>query len=76
MKRTGSFLAAMVMMSMVILGEMVFTEPFILESTAEEVEPYSDKIIWIYRKNSNGKRQKRRWNNTTQEWVDPEWIDC
>lgn len=76
MKRTRRFWIAMLMMSMVILNGITLTTPFILESTSEEVEPYSDKIIWRYRQNSNGKRQKRRWNATVQKWVDPEWIDC
>lgn len=40
------------------------------------VEVQSDNIIWKYRTNEYGQRQKRRWNDTKKCWVDPYWIDC
>jgi len=38
------------------------------------VVPISDKIITKYR-TRNGKSQYRRWNESTQRWLDRYWID-
>ena len=57
--------------------ECVAQETNNFEETMEvnEIVPYNDEIIYRYRR-YNGKMQKRRWNKTTHNWVDPEWIDC
>ncbi len=40
--------------------------------TEEGINPRSDTYVWIY-KEIDGKRYKRLFNNSTQEWVG-EWI--
>lgn len=45
-----------------------------LYSNSSIAVPFSDSIVWRYR-SINGKRQKRRWNETKRIWVDPDWID-
>ena len=40
----------------------------------ETISPRADNIVIRYRI-YNGKLQYRRWNETKQEWVDPDWID-
>lgn len=45
-----------------------------LQNYSITIIPYTDTIVWKYRK-INGKYQKRRWNETKQVWVDPDWID-
>lgn len=53
----------------------VFPEISTFELSNTQVEPHADKIVWKYRIH-NGKRQKRRWNDSTKTWIDPAWIDC
>lgn len=38
-----------------------------------EIVPYADTIIYKYRY-YNGVLQYRRWNETKECWVDPDWI--
>lgn len=52
-----------------------FNDPsLVIYSNSSIAVPLSDNIVWRYR-SINGKRQKRRWNETRHIWVDPDWID-
>lgn len=40
----------------------------------DSISTCADQIRIVYRIH-NGRRQKRRWNQTQGEWVDKKWID-
>ena len=57
-----------ILCSGVMMPETVYAQ------TQENQARVSDKIVIKYRI-YNGKYQYRRWNDTKQCWVDPNWID-
>lgn len=44
-------------------------------NTDDGIMPYADEIETIWRYNSKGVLQYRRWNVTRNYWVDPYWIN-
>ena len=58
-----------------IQAEKVDFGPGIVEIVDDDnISTCEDQIRIVYRIN-NGRRQKRRWNQTQGEWVDKKWID-
>lgn len=55
------------------------TRPTIVEEEILPGDPDADinaqDLVWKYRV-YNGVLQKRRWNNTTESWYDPYWINA
>ncbi len=74
-KKLSYFFIYALILNTAVFNSTVFAETSIFELSNTQVEPHADKIVWKYRKH-NGKLQKRRWNQNTQTWVDPAWIDC
>lgn len=51
------------------------TDPVTVEaSSSEEISPRKDVIV-IYTREYHGIMQYRRWNETQNCWVDPDWIN-
>ena len=48
--------------------------PVTIQADGGEITPRADVIVVKTRIN-NGVRQYRRWNETQNCWVDPDWID-
>lgn len=67
---TGFLLAVLVgcSLNVTVLAQEMQSSPCGIEQFME------DTIIYRYRMR-NGKLQRRRWNETKQCWVDPEWSD-
>ena len=58
-----------------IQAEEVDFGPGIVEIVNDDsISTCADQIRIVYRIH-NGRRQKRRWNQTQGEWVDKKWID-
>ena len=75
MKKIRHFLSGFLLAALVgcSLDATALTQE--MQSSPCGIEQFSeDKIIYKYRVH-NGKLQRRRWNETKQCWVDPEWRD-
>ena len=62
------------LLSMPVNAQASYTSPMDTQAS-EQIQPYADDIRWVYRE-YKGVLQKRRWNSTTGEWVDPDWINA
>lgn len=74
-RKLSYFFIYTLILNTAVFNTTVFPEISTFELSNTQVESHADKIVWKYRIH-NGKRQKRRWNDSTKTWIDPAWIDC